>query len=375
MLDTNRNNPIIKGTHLLRWENRLNADELEALDLNVIHEGLLQKEEEDGVRCLTCAHRCLIHEGKTGICRTRVNDRGTIKTLVYGNISSLSNNPIEKKPFFHFAPSTFAFTVGSWGCNASCPFCQNYHISKLKPSVDISRYLSPEDFVILAQKRGASGTSISFSEAATLMLEWNIEVFRIARNRRMYNTIVTNGYMTPEAIDLLVDAGLDAANVDVKGCEPQVREMCGIHLQPVLDNILHMIKRGVHVEVTTLVVPELSDTLECLDRIATWIMENTGKKTPWHINYYHPDYKYLKQSPPLDVHMEASEEAKSKGLEFVYIGNVGRRGLEDTVCPGCETVNVERRAMSSSVIAVDNSGQCTNCGYDLAIDLRTGEGD
>lgn len=353
----------------------MNIIELEKIDSRVIREGILQTQEEDGVRCLTCSHRCLIQEQKAGICGTRVNVGGTVKTLVYGNVSSFSNNPIEKKPFFHFAPGTFAFTVGSWGCNASCPFCQNYHISKQEPSADVTRYMSPEEFVNLAQKRGASGTSISFSEAATLMLEWNIEVFKLARDKGMYNTIVTNGYMTPDALDLMVEAGLDAANVDVKGCDPQVRKVCGISLQPVLDNILHMIERGVHVEITTLVVPELSDTLDCLDSIASWILEKAGKKTPWHINYYHPDYKYLKQSPPLDVHLEARETAKQKGLEFVYIGNVGKRGLEDTVCPRCGTVCVERLSMSSRVLAADNKGKCTSCGYDLAIDARTGKGD
>jgi pyruvate formate lyase activating enzyme len=232
--------------------------------------------------------------------------------------------------------------------------------------------MSPEDFVNLTVKRGASGTSISFSEAATLMLEWNLEVFRLARNKGLYNTIVTNGYMTPEVLDLMMNAGLDAANVDVKGCEPQLRELCGISLQPVLDNILHMLERGVHVELTTLVVPELSDTLECLDSIASWILEKTGKKTPWHINYYHPDSKYLKVSPPLELHMEAKALAKRKGLEFVYIGNVGRRGLEDTICPGCNSVNVIRDAFSSTVVAADDKGNCVNCGYDLAIDFRTG---
>ncbi|MHA2425714.1 MAG: radical SAM protein, partial [Candidatus Thorarchaeota archaeon] len=248
-------------------------------------------------------------------------------------------------------------------------------ISKQNPTAEESQFLSPEQFIDSALKRGSHGTSISFSEAATLMLEWNLDVFRLARKKGMFNTIVTNGYMTKEAIDLMVDAGLDAANVDVKGCEPEVRKICGIGLQPVLDNILHMKEKGIHVEVTTLVVPELSDTVECLDSISTWILESAGRKTPWHINFYHPDYKYLKQSPPLSLHMDARELAKRKGLEFVYIGNVGRRGLEDTICPDCDSVNVERNSFSSNVRAVDNAGNCANCGYDLAIRSKRDKGD
>ncbi len=368
-------NSIIKNSPSRCCETGLPRIELDMIDPRVIREGLLQRKEDDGVRCLTCAHECHISEGNEGICGTRVNDDGTIKTLVYGNVSSLSYNPIEKKPFFHYAPGTFALTVGSWSCNATCGFCQNYHISKQKPTAEDTQFLSPEQFVDTARKRGAQGVSISFSEAATLMLEWNLDVFKLARENGMYNTIVTNGYMTSEALDLMIDAGLNAANVDVKGCEPEVRKICGIGLQPVLENIIHMKENGVHVEITTLVVPELSDTIECLDKISTWILENVGKKTPWHINFYHPDYKYLKQSPPLELHLEAREKVKSKGLEFVYIGNVGKRGLEDTVCPRCDTVNVERYAMVSRLVAVDSDGKCSNCGYDLAIDLITNEED
>ena len=185
--------------------------DVDKYDPQVIHNGILQRKEGDAVRCLTCSHRCLIQEHEIGVCGTRINVNSSVKTLVYGNVSSISNNPIEKKPFFHFAPGTKALTVGSWGCNASCPFCQNFDISKQKPTPELTRYVSPEQFVDMAQSRGSEGTSISFSEAATLMLEWNLEVFEIARNRGLYNTIVTNGYMTMEALDLMIDAGLDAA--------------------------------------------------------------------------------------------------------------------------------------------------------------------
>ena len=332
----------------------------------VVRSGILQKKEKDAVRCLTCSHRCLIKKQKVGVCGTRINIDNSVKTLVYGNVSSINNNPVEKKPFFHFAPGTKALTVGSWGCNASCPFCQNFDISKRRPIPELTRYVSPEDFVNMAQNR-SEGVSISFSEAATLMLEWNLEVFRIAKERGLYNTIVTNGYMTPEALDLLIDAGLDAANIDVKGCEPQVRKICGLALQPVLDNVTHMIENGVHVELTTLIVPELSDELECLETLAKWILESTGSKTPWHLNRYHPAYEYTEPSTSLEILMQSREMAKERGLEFVYIGNVGAKGLEDTVCPDCGTLCYERQRFSSRNVATDSDGKCSNCGYDLEI--------
>jgi len=341
--------------------------ELNQFNPQVIREGLLQNKEHNAIRCITCSHKCLISENKTGICGTRVNITNAVKTLVYGNVSSINNNPIEKKPFFHFAPGTYALTVGSWGCNASCPFCQNFDISKQTPTPKLARYVSPEQFVNMARSKRSEGVSISFNEAATLMLEWNLEVFKLAREQGLYNTIVTNGYMTIEALDLMIDAGLDAANVDVKGCDPQVRQICGIALQPVLDNIIHMINRGVHVELTTLVVPGLSDDMECLEKISRWIVENTGPKTPWHLNRYYPSYKYTKPTTSLEVLTEARERAKTIGLDFVYIGNVSKKGLEDTLCPQCGTLCYERLRLSSRNIATDANGKCRNCGYDLEI--------
>ncbi|MFW9975442.1 MAG: AmmeMemoRadiSam system radical SAM enzyme, partial [Candidatus Thorarchaeota archaeon] len=155
--------------------------DLKQFNPQVVRDGTLQRMEGDAVRCLTCSHRCVIHEGLWGTCGTRANIGGSVKTLVYGNVSSISNNPIEKKPFFHFAPGSMALTVGSWGCNASCPFCQNFDITKQKPTPELTRYVTPGQFITMAKARGSQGVSISFSEAATLMLEWNLEVFNLAK--------------------------------------------------------------------------------------------------------------------------------------------------------------------------------------------------
>jgi pyruvate formate lyase activating enzyme len=340
---------------------------IEELDPRLVQDALLQRRENGAVRCLTCSHRCLLDENQLGICKTRINIDGSVKTLVYGNVSSVSSNPIEKKPFFHYAPGTRALTVGSWGCNASCPFCQNFGISKVAPNPEVSRYLSPVEFVNMAERRNCQGLSISFTEAATLMLEWNLDVFELAKERGLYNTIVSNGYMTPEALNLMIDAGLDAANIDVKGCEPDVRRVCGIALAPVQANILEMIERGVKIELTTLVVPGLSDDLECLHHIAEWIVESTGKKTPWHLSRYYPAYEYSEPPTSVELLLETRDMAKEVGLEFVYIGNVTRPGLEDTVCPECGKLCYERIGLSSENVATDDEGRCAECGYHLGI--------
>jgi len=227
--------------------------------------------------------------------------------------------------------------------------------------------MSPQSFVDLANKGGSEGTSISLSEAATLMLEWNIEVFRLARSRGLYNTIVTNGYMTSEALDLMIDAGLDAANVDIKGCAEGVKRICNLNVELVWQNLLTMKKGGVHVEVTTLVVPGLSDDRDCLLEIASRIVEDLGQDTPWHVNRYFPHYRYEEPKTPLKTLIKAREIGWAQGLRFVYIGNVWQEGLEDTLCPTCGRMAYQRLGFSSKNIGTDEEGKCVRCGTNLGI--------
>ena len=340
---------------------------IEEFDNSVVRPALLS-DSEVGLRCLTCWRKCIIPSRQLGFCHTRLNQDGKLYTLVYGNVSSLSNNPIEKKPIFHFEPGTRALTIGSWGCNATCGFCQNYDISKTPPNPRISKYLSPEDFVTKALAFGSAGTSVSLNEAATLMLEWNVDMFRIAHKSGLYNTIVTNGYMSHEALDLLIKAGLDAANVDIKGCREGVKRECGIDVEHVWNNVKEMKGRGIHVEIATLIVPGLSDEMACLEKIATRMHDEIGPKTPWHVNRYHPAYKYNEPPTDLDILLSTKMMAQEIGLKFVYIGNVwGAKGLENTICPNCGEISYERYAMRSRNTNANESGQCNTCGEDLSI--------
>jgi pyruvate formate lyase activating enzyme len=348
----------------------LSNPKIEQFDQRIVCEALLQEKKESCIQCGTCWKECCIKDGSTGFCKTRINQNGKLFTLSYGNISSLSNNPIEKKPLFHFYPGSQALTVGGWGCNATCGFCQNYDISKTPPSPTNAQYMSPEEFVMKAKNLGSEGTSVSLNEAATLMLEWNIKMFSIAKKNGLYNTIVTNGYMTTQALDLMINAGLDAANVDVKGCEQGVKRECGIDVHHVWDNLVHMKKRGIHVEITTLVVPGLSDDMNCLQSIAERIKADLGEKIPWHVNRYHPAYKYTAPATPLDVLLKARSIAKDIGLCFVYIGNVWKRGLEDTFCPSCGKKCYERFGFGSRNTGTDEFGNCRACGEDLFIRIK-----
>lgn len=350
------------GTDHLKRE-----DNATLFDPRVVREGLLQRKEGRDARCLTCNHRCLVQNGKKGFCGTRIGISGKVMTLCNGNISSINNNPIEKKPFFHFAPGTMALTVGSWGCNATCLFCQNYEISKRNPTPNTSHYMSPDEFVERALIEGSDGISISLNEAATLMLEWNIEVFRLAHEKRLYNTIVTNGYMTDDAIDMMADAGLDAANVDIKGCAEGVERACGLRIEHVWESVIHMMKRGIHVELTTLVVPGLSDDEDCLQQIASRITSDVGPDTPWHVNRYFPYYRYKKPETSIETLLKAREIGRRLGLHYVYVGNAPQHGLENTVCPECGNLCYSRFGLQSMNTGTDLQGRCTKCGHDLGI--------
>jgi len=281
-------------------------------------------------------------------------------TLIYGAVSSLSANPIEKKPFYHFYPGTFALTSGSWSCNFGCPWCQNHHISKTAP--DQGRYMSPEEFVSKALDLGCQGTSISFNEP-TLSLEWSLDVFRLARARGLSgNTYVTNGYMTPEALISLVDAGLDAMNVDIKGNAEAVRRYCkGIDVDKVWRNCRLARELGVHLEITTLIVPTVNDRDDVLHGIAKRILTELGPDVPWHLSGYYPAYRFTAPPTPTRTLERAWNIGKEVGLQFVYLGNVLGHRLENTYCPDCGALLIERRGLSLVSHRLE-AGNCPECG-------------
>ena len=257
---------------------------------------LLQELAGSQIRCLTCERRCEIAPGGLGWCRTRRNRDGRLETLTFGAISSLSANPIEKKPLYHFYPGTVALTSGSWSCNFDCPWCQNASISKV--AMGPARRVAPQEFVKRALALGCNGTSISLNEP-TLSLEWSLDAFRLAREHGLYNTYVTNGYMTAEALELLVVAGLDAMNVDVKGDARAVRRHCGADVEKVWRNCKLALRAGIWLEITTLLIPGVNDPHEIVRAIAERIVADLGPDVPWHINCYHPAYRFRAPPPSL----------------------------------------------------------------------------
>ncbi|RLI28146.1 MAG: AmmeMemoRadiSam system radical SAM enzyme, partial [Candidatus Hecatellales archaeon] len=276
-----------------------------------------------------------------------------------------------KKPFFHFWPGSYALTVGSWSCNFDCPWCQNWEISKYPPKPEKCNYLSPEGFLRLMKAEGCQGTSISFNEP-TLMLEYSLEVFKLARSQGYYNTYVSNGYMTGEALRRLVEAGLDAINIDLKGGEEAVRKYCGVDVEKVWRNAREAKRLGVHVEITTLLIPGVNDDRETLASIASRIVEELGEDTPWHVTRYHPDYKALEVGLyPKPTPTSLLEEARSigfrQGLKYVYLGNVPGHPGENTYCPRCGELLIRRWGFDITEYRLTNGKCCPKCGESIPI--------
>ncbi|MEA3376189.1 MAG: AmmeMemoRadiSam system radical SAM enzyme [Chloroflexota bacterium] len=332
-----------------------------------VQPALLQERVDQGVRCLTCERRCVVGEGERGWCRTRENQDGTLHTLIYGAVSSLSCNPIEKKPLYHFYPGSVALTAGSWSCNFDCPWCQNWHISKSPPSD--GRFIAPADFVQLAQERSCQGTSISFNEP-TLSLEWSLEVFPLAHEAGLYNTFVTNGYMTEQALQLLLEAGLDGMNVDVKGDSAAVKRYCKADVEVVWRNCRVAARGGVWIEITTLVIPGVNDSEETLRRIAQRIVDEMGPDTPWHVSRYFPAYRFHRSATPVSTVERAREIGLEAGLHYVYLGNVPHHAAAHTVCPECGTILVRRDGPQPSDFALTPESTCPECGRKIAGRLR-----
>lgn len=344
--------------------NRQSYEQSERVPETWIRPSLLQEKVNGKIRCQVCERRCTIAPGGLGWCRTRGHRQGRLVTLIYGAVSSMAANPIEKKPFYHFYPATYAFTAGSWSCNFGCPWCQNFHISKVTPPRR-GRYISPEQFVDLTENTSCQGTSISFNEP-TLSLEWSLDVFRLARRRGLYNTFVTNGYMTPQALELLVEAGLDAMNVDIKGDTVAVRNYCrGIDVEKVWSSSRLALSLGVHIEITTLIIPGVNDSESVLLQIAERIAGELGPQVPWHISAYFPAYRFNAPPTPVQALERAWMIGKRAGLQFVYLGNLPGHRHGNTFCPYCDWLLINRWGFDVLLNDIQG-GKCPKCGQSIA---------
>jgi len=334
---------------------------------NVRESPLYEKLVEDKVRCGVCERRCTIATGQLGFCKNRMNVEGRLYTLVYGDISSISANPIEKKPFFHFWPGSYSLTVGTWSCNFTCPWCQNYDISKYSPEPLRANFMSSEEFVERTISERCQGTSISFNEP-TMLFEYSLDVFPLAHRKGLYNNYVSNGYMTVNVLRMLRDAGMDAIKFDIKGNKESVQRYCGADIDFVWRNVGEAKKLGMHVEVVMLVIPDVSDSDECFEETAERHLKEAGVNTPLHFTQFYPAYKMMDKPPtPIKILERAYEIAKKKGVHYVYVGNVLGHKLENTYCHNCGEMLIKRYGFSVIYYKITEDKKCPKCGEKIPI--------
>ncbi|MEM2933636.1 MAG: AmmeMemoRadiSam system radical SAM enzyme [Methanocellales archaeon] len=327
---------------------------------------LYEKLGDERVKCHLCNHYCTISPGKRGICAVRENRDGTLYSLVYGKVIAAHIDPIEKKPLFHFYPGSKSYSIATVGCNFKCDHCQNYEISQYSkeyypdiPGVE----MAPEQVVREAKKARCESISYTYTEP-TVFFEFAYDCARLARESGIKNVFVSNGYTSEEAVRFIAPY-LDANNIDLKGDENFYRKVSGARLQPVLDTIKLMKELGIWVEVTTLVIPNYNDS-EAFLRWAAEFIKSIDPSIPWHVTQFYPTYKLLDQPrTPINTLRKAREIGLKAGLKYVYEGNVPGEGGENTYCPECGELLIERFGYILTRIKMKHS-TCPKCGARIA---------
>ena len=333
---------------------------------------LYKKLSNQKVQCQNCAHYCIIQDGKRGKCGVKENKDGKLYSLVYGKSCALNIDPIEKKPFFHFMPGSQSLSLATVGCNFRCLNCQNYDISQMPQETGqvSGEDLLPEKIVEIALKNNLPSISYTYTEPAVFS-EYSLDTMKLAKKKGLKNNWVSNGFWSKELFDL-ISPYLDAANIDIKSfSEEFYKKVCGGRLQPVLDTAKLMKKSGVWTEITTLAIPTLSDSKEMFRDIAKFIKEELGTETPWHISQFSGAISWKLQHLP-ETPVETLEMAyrigKETGLKYVYTGNVPGLPSEDTFCPKCNALVIDRTGYVIS--RHDKQGKCPKCGENLNLILK-----
>jgi pyruvate formate lyase activating enzyme len=316
------------------------------------------RDQQDGTcECLLCPHRCRIREGHTGRCRVRATIGGAVRAISYGMISSVHSDPIEKKPLYHFHPGSTIFSVGGWGCNFACSFCQNWTISQAFRQSAMRH--TPDQVIALMKEEGDIQMAYTYNEPL-VGFEFVRDCSRLVRSGGGANVLVTNGYCEESPASELLPL-IDALNVDIKSMdEGFYRTYCKGTLKPVLNFCRQAVKAGCHLEITNLIIPGLNDSEEGLRNLATWIRNELGPLTPLHLSAFHPDYQLQAPPTPGAVLLHAYQVCR-ESLPYVYVGNLPLKTGQNTDCPGCGATLVEMVGYRTRITGLNDSG-CIQCG-------------
>jgi pyruvate formate lyase activating enzyme len=328
---------------------------------------LYQKMENNKVKCNLCGRRCLINDDGTGFCLVRKNEGGTLYSLVYAKAISACIDPIEKKPLSHFNPSASVLSIATVGCNFRCQFCDNWMISQDK-NIKGNNF-PPEEVVKAAMNNGCLGISYTYTEP-TIFFEYAYDTAKLAHQVGFFNTFVTNGYLTPEAVKTIAPH-LDAATVDFKGgADPEFYKTFSAvpSVEPIFEALKEMRRNDIHIEITNLVVPKTGDSIQRITQLATWIKDALGKDTPFHLLRFHPDYQLTTvPSTSTETLEKAYAAAKAAGLNYVYIGNVPGHPAENTYCPSCNEMLIKRYSFEITRWNLTKDMRCPVCGKEIPI--------
>jgi pyruvate formate lyase activating enzyme len=343
----------------------------DVLDKMTVDGELYESLPENAVRCYACGHRCLIREGRRGICQVRFNQEGELR-VPWGYVAALQSDPIEKKPFYHVLSGSDALTFGMLGCDFHCAYCQNWLSSQAMrdPASDVSisytKQIDPEQVVAYAKHTGADVVASSYNEPL-ITSEWSQAIFRLANQAGLKCVYISNGNATPEVLEYL-RPHMVGYKIDLKTMQDKHYRKLGGVLQNVLDSIQLAHKLGFWVEVVTLVVPGFNDSTEELMDTARFIT-SVSPDIPWHVSAFHPDYK-MTNPPPTSVStlLRAAEIGSEAGLNYVYAGNLPGRlqEYENTYCPQCRTLLVERTGYLLHNYHLSAEGTCPKCNTSIA---------
>jgi pyruvate formate lyase activating enzyme len=324
-------------------------------------EALYYETAGDKVRCLLCPHQCLINEGRTGICHVRRHEKGKLYSDIYGKVSAINFDPIEKKPLYHYFPGSVILSIGTVGCNMRCEFCQNWQISQA-PANSISprdKYSIDDILQIAGSRRQNIGVAYTYNEPG-IWIEYVLDVARKIKDAGMKNVMVSNGFISPAPLDELLTC-IDAFNIDLKSFSDDFyRKLAGARLEPVLSALKKISSSGRHLEITNLVIPDCNDNEEEFLAMVKWISGELGKETVLHLSRYHPMYKMQQEATPSGTLLKLAETAM-KYLLYVYVGNMELRDYQDTKCPNCNALAIKRSGYRIEIKALDEKGCCLFC--------------
>jgi len=325
-----------------------------------------KKLPEKKAQCFLCRRNCLIAENEKGQCGVRKNIGGKLYSLVYGRTLTMSIDPIEKKPLFHFKPGSQCLGISTFGCNFFCLHCQNWEMSQQRNDAVMEKtpFTSPKQIVEETLAAGVEGIAYTYTEP-TIFTEFALDTMKLARKKGLYNVWVSNGYMTRQCIDAIAPF-LDAINVDLKGNARFYKEVCGnANIDFIKENISYLHKKKIHEEITCLLVPGYNDNEKDFKEVADFVA-GVDEMMPLHFSRFWPQYK-MRHLPPTDLQKlrRAKEIALKAGVKFVYVGNVEEE--ESTLCPKCGSVLVKRFGFSAEKKDLDKKGNCAKCGAKTGI--------